>query len=103
MLCKYDDFKELTEDVVKVREYEFVGNFYRTMTSMPGMVRNMPIGKTLIDYKDMSRTGEATVSMDMANREAEQTNYDQKLVPSTYLPQGFHYSLASRGFQLQAV
>ena len=77
---KYDDIKELTDDVVKAREYEFVGNFYRSFTSV-GLTKGVPIGKTLVDYKDMSSFGDAHVSMDAANRTAEQTNYDQKLVP----------------------
>lgn len=77
---KYDDFKELTDDIVKAREYEFVGNFYRSFQSA-GLIKNVPIGKTLVDYKDMNSFGDANVSMDAANREQEQTNYDQKLVP----------------------
>lgn len=77
---KYDDIKEITDDIVKAREYEFVGNFYRSFQSA-GLIKNVPIGKTLVDYKDMNSFGDAHTSMDAANREMEQTNYDQKLVP----------------------
>lgn len=77
---KYDDIKELTDDIVKAREYDFVGNFYRSFQNS-ALIKNVPIGKTLVDYKDMNSFGDAHTSMDAANREMEQTNYDQKLVP----------------------
>lgn len=77
---KYDDIKMLTEDVVKAREYEFVGGFYRSFSG-GGLIKNVPIGKTLVDYKGMNSFGDAHVSMDAANRTTNQTNYDQKLVP----------------------
>ena len=77
---KYDDIKLLTDDIVKAREYEFVGSFYRSFQSA-GLIKSVPIGKTLVDYKDMSSMGDAHVSMDAANRQQEQLNYDQKLVP----------------------
>ena len=95
---QYDDYKELTEDVVKVREYEFVGNFYRTLTSAPGMSRTMPIGKTLIDYKDMNGFGEAETSMDAANRETEQNNYDQRIVPLPIFHKDFVIPWRQEGF-----
>ena len=77
----YDDYTELTSDIVAVRQFDFVGNFYRTLTSGPGMSRTVPLGKTLIDYQDMNEFGAAEVSMDMANRQNEQTNYDRVVVP----------------------
>jgi hypothetical protein len=77
---KYDDIKELTDDIVKAREFEHVGNFYRSFQAA-SLIKNVPIGKTLVDYKDMNSFGDAHVSMDAANRTMEQTNYDQKLVP----------------------
>ena len=92
---KYDDIKLLTEDVVKAREYEFVGGFYRSFSG-GGLIKNVPIGKTLVDYKDMNSFGDAHVSMDAANRETNQTNYDQKLVPLPIFHMGLDYSLASR-------
>lgn len=75
---KYDDYKELTDEVIKVREWDFVGNLYRTMSAN---VRNVSIFKTQIDYKDMNSFGSAEISMNASNRESEQTNYDQKIIP----------------------
>lgn len=95
---KYDDYKELTDEVVEVRKFESVGNFYRTLTGSPGMSRSMNIGKTLIDYKDMNSFGDATTSMDASNREAEQNNYDQRVVPLPIFHKDFLIPWRQEGF-----
>lgn len=94
----YDDYTELTDDVVKVRQYDFIGNFYRTLTSGPGMSRTMDIGKTLIDYQDMNDFGDAETSMDMANRQTEQTNYDRALTPLPIFHKDFTVPWRQSGF-----
>ena len=94
----YDDFTELTDDVVKVRQYDFVGNFYRTLTAGPGMSRMMDLSKTIIDYQDMNEFGEAEVSMDMANRQTEQTNYDRALTPLPIFHKDFTIPWRQSGF-----
>jgi len=93
----YDDYKELTDDVVKVREFPQVGAFYRSFMGA-GLSRPMAIGKTLIDYKDMNAFGEATTSMDAANRETEQNNYDQVLVPLPIFHKDFVIPWREEGF-----
>jgi uncharacterized linocin/CFP29 family protein len=85
---KYDDYKELTEDIVKSREFDFVGNLYRTLVGA-GLTRTVDISRTLIDYHDMNAFNDAHVTMDMANRENEQSNYNQKLVPLPIFHQDF--------------
>lgn len=94
---RYDDIKELTDDVIKAREFEFVGNFYRSFSG-GGLIKNVPIGKTLVDYKDMNSFGDAIVSMDAANREMEQTNYDQKLVPLPIIHKDWTIPWRQEGF-----
>ena len=94
---KYDDYKELTDDVIKVREFPQVGAFYRSFTAA-GLTRSMDIGKTVIDYKDMNSFGDATVSMDASNRESEQNNYDQRLVPLPIFHKDFSIPWRQTGF-----
>lgn len=77
---KYDDYKELTDDIVKVREYDFIGNVYSTLVGA-GLTRSVDISKTMIDYHDMNDVGVAFASMDAANRENAETDYNQKTVP----------------------
>lgn len=94
---QYDDFKELTDDVVKIREFETVGNFYRSFVGA-GLTRSMDIGKTVIDYQNANDFGDATVSMDMANRETEQNNYNQVLVPLPIFHKDFTIPWRQTGF-----
>ena len=94
---KYDEYKELTDDVIKTREFPQVGAFYRSFIGA-GLSRPMDIGKTVIDYKDMNAFGDATVSMDAANRENEQNNYDQRLVPLPIFHKDFVIPWRQTGF-----
>lgn len=91
----YDDYKELTDEVVKAREFDFVGNLYRTKQSL---VRGVSIFKTQIDYKDMNSFGDAEISMNASNRENEQTNYDQKILPLPLIHKDFVVPWRQGGF-----
>ena len=76
----YEDYIAMTGEVVAMRDYPSIGNFYRTMVGA-GLTKSVDIGKTLIEFQKVNDFGEATVSMDMANREMEQTFYERDMVP----------------------
>lgn len=94
---KYDDYKELTDDVVKAREYDNVGILYRTLVGA-GLTRSVDIGKTLIDYEDMNDNTGGLVSMDASNREAGSTDYNQKVVPLPIFHKDFVVPWRQSGF-----
>lgn len=92
---KYDDYKELTDEVIKVREWDFVGNLYRTMSVNK---RAVSIFKTQIDYKTMNDFGAAEVSMNASNRQNEQTNYGQNVMPLPLIHKDFVIPWRESGF-----
>ena len=91
----YDDYKELTDEVVRAREFDFVGNLYRTKSAA---IKNVAIGKTQISINDMNSFGPAEVSMNVSNRESEQTNYDHKIIPLPLFHKDFEIPWRQEGF-----
>lgn len=73
----YDDYKDLTTDVIKAREFMNVG-----IQDLIGSGLSQPssISKTIVQYQTMN-TFDAQVSMNGSNRLENQTNYDINWIP----------------------
>lgn len=90
----YDDYKDLSEDVVKAREFDNVG--IQDLISR-GLTSQSSISKTLVQYQDMN-TFDATVSMNASNRTENQTNYGVNWIPQPIYHTDFFIPWREEGF-----
>jgi hypothetical protein len=90
----YDDYKDLTMDVVKAREFMNVG--IQDLLSA-GLSQPSSINKTIVQYQTMN-TFDATVSMNGANRQENQTDYAINWIPQPIYHTDFFIPWREEGF-----
>ena len=90
----YDDYKDLTTDVVKAREFMNVG--IQDLLSA-GLSQPSSISKTIVQYQTMNAF-EATVSMDGSNRQNQQTDYAINWIPQPIYHTDFFIPWREEGF-----
>lgn len=90
----YDDYKDLTRDVVKAREFLNVG-----IQDLLGAGLSQPssIGKTIVQYETMN-TFDATVSMNGSNRTENQSTYQPNWIPQPIYHTDFRIPFREEGF-----
>ena len=90
----YDDYKDLTKDVLAAREFLNVGiqDLIGAGLSQPGS-----INKTLVQYETMN-TFDATVSMNGSNRTENQTTYAPNWIPQPIYHTDFRIPWREEGF-----
>ena len=90
----YDDYKDLTRDVVKAREFLNVG--IQDLLAA-GLSQPSSIGKTIVQYETMN-TFDATVSMNGSNRTENQTTYAPNWIPQPIYHTDFRIPFREEGF-----
>lgn len=90
----YDDYKDLTEDVIKAREFLNVG--VQDLISA-GLSQPSSISKTIVQYQTMN-TFDAHVSMNGSNRTENQTTYDINWIPQPIYHTDFFIPWREEGF-----
>ena len=90
----YDDYKDLTVDVIKAREFMNVG--IQDLLSA-GLSQPSSINKTIVQYQTMN-TFEADVTMNGSNRQEQQTNYDINWIPQPIFHTDFFIPWREEGF-----
>jgi len=90
----YDDYKDLTRDVVKAREFLNVG--IQDLLAA-GLSQPSSIGKTIVQYETMN-TFDATVSMNGSNRTENQTTYSPNWIPQPIYHTDFRIPFREEGF-----
>lgn len=90
----YDDYKDLTTDVIKAREFLNVG-----IQDLIGAGLSQPssISKTIVQYQTMN-TFDATVSMNGSNRRENQTDYAINWIPQPIYHTDFFIPWREEGF-----
>ena len=90
----YDDYKDLTTDVIKAREFMNVG----TQDLMAaGLSQPSNINKTIVQYQTMN-TFDAKVSMNGSNRTENQTDYEINWIPQPIYHTDFFIPWREEGF-----
>jgi hypothetical protein len=90
----YDDYKDLTTDVVKAREFmnvgiqDLIGN---------GLTQASTINKTIVQYQTMN-TFDADVSMNGSNQTENQTTYAENWLPQPIYTSQFFIPWREEGF-----
>lgn len=90
----YDDYKDLTTDVIKSREFMNVGT---QDLIAAGLTQQSSINKTIVQYQTMN-TFDAKVSMNGSNREENQTNYEINWIPQPIYHTDFFIPWREEGF-----
>jgi hypothetical protein len=90
----YDDYKDLSEDVVKSREFLNVG--VQDLIGA-GLSQATTINNTIVQYQTMN-TFDAQVSMDGSNRKTNQTDYDVNWLPLPIYHTDFTIPWRQEGF-----
>jgi len=90
----YDDYKDLTTDVVDARRFNNVG--IQDLVAA-GLTTQSSINKTLVQYQDKN-TFEAGVSMNGSNRQENQTNYGINWIPQPIYTADFFIPWREEGF-----
>jgi hypothetical protein len=90
----YDDYKDLTDDVIKSREFMNVG--VQDLIAA-GLSRASSINKTLVQYETMN-TFDATVSMNGSNRTENQSTYEVNWIPQPIFHTDFKIPWREEGF-----
>ena len=90
----YDDYKDLTTDVVKAREFMNVG--IQDLIAA-GLSQPSSISKTIVQYQTMN-TFDAKVTMNGSNRTENQTNYDVNWTPQPIYTSDFFVPWREEGF-----
>ena len=90
----YDDYKDLTADVVAARRFNNVG--IQDLIDA-GLTTSSSISKTLVQYQDKN-TFTAGVSMNGSNREENQSNYGINWIPQPIYTADFVIPWREEGF-----
>lgn len=90
----YDDYKDLTTDVIKAREFNNVG--IQDLIGA-GLTRQSSINKTLVQYETMN-TFDAEVSMNGSNRQENQSDYSINWIPQPIYHTDFFIPWRQEGF-----
>jgi len=90
----YDDYKDLTTDVIKAREFMNVG--IQDLISA-GLSQPSSITKTIVQYQTMN-TFDADVTMNGSNRTENQSTYDINWIPQPIYHSDFFVPWREEGF-----
>ncbi len=90
----YDDYKDLTTDVIKSREFMNVG--IQDLIAA-GLTQQSSINKTIVQYQTMN-TFDATVSMNGSNRNENQSDYEINWIPQPIYHTDFFIPWREEGF-----
>lgn len=90
----YDDYKDLTLDVIKAREFMNVG--IQDLIGR-GLTQQSSINKTIVQYENMN-SFDATVSMNASNRLENQSDYKINWIPQPIYHTDFFIPWRQEGF-----
>ncbi len=91
----YEDHKLMLQDVVLAREY--VNTAWNTLIAVAGVKTSVSIYDTLVGYMNTNQFN-AQTSMDVSDRQSQQSNYEWTWVPQPIVHSDFHIPWRQKGF-----